>query len=276
MKIRKFISCLALMVTFALPTQVMGWFWDNCNSCCDQPEPCCVVPGPLCEGGWSILAKGGIDPIHWTERGRVWLTVPALPVPVFSVSRTAKFDKQYDLPYIVGGEIAYNFSDSAQLFIEANYINGKGKTFNFVAGAFNVSEVNDDYEAWSGYIGGRYYFSRSWICDRVAPFVGLKAGFVNHRRSDYALSLGGVFIDKDPYYVGKTGVSAGVQLGFDVAICDNFSAVLNLEAVASQGPRANRNNELDPVLTGGLTNVNIGQVGTEVSFPITLGLRYTF
>jgi hypothetical protein len=253
----------------------MGWFWDNCNSCCETVDPCCYQ-GPLCEGGWSILAKGGIDPIHWTERGKVWLTVPAAVPAVFSVSRTAKFRNQFELPYIVGGEIAYNLSDNAQLFVEANYIHGKGKTFNFIAGTFVVSEVNDDYEAWSGYIGGRYYFSRSWICDRVSPFVGLKAGFVNHRQVKYGLSLFGTFIEKDPYYVGKSGVSAGVQLGFDILITDALSAVLNLEAVASQGPRANRNNEFDPVLTGGLTNVNIGQVGTEVSFPITLGLRYTF
>ncbi|MFA6914941.1 MAG: hypothetical protein WC222_00960 [Parachlamydiales bacterium] len=275
MKLRNLFVYLMLMASVTAPTQVMGWFWDNCNSCCETVDPCCYQ-GPLCEGGWSILAKGGIDPIHWTERGKVWLTVPAAVPAVFSVSRTAKFRNQFELPYIVGGEIAYNLSDNAQLFVEANYIHGKGKTFNFIAGTFVVSEVNDDYEAWSGYIGGRYYFSRSWICDRVSPFVGLKAGFVNHRQVKYGLSLFGTFIEKDPYYVGKSGVSAGVQLGFDILITDALSAVLNLEAVASQGPRANRNNEFDPVLTGGLTNVNIGQVGTEVSFPITLGLRYTF
>ncbi|MFA6914945.1 MAG: hypothetical protein WC222_00985 [Parachlamydiales bacterium] len=261
----------------------MGWS-GNDSSCCSTFDSCCVDEccedpccpcGPLSEGSFSLLVKGGVNPTHWTSRGKVWLTIPAAVPAVISFNSGPKFKDQYKLPYIVGGEVAYNLSCQGQVFFEANYLHADGKNHG-VVGRLPVGFSFDDYQAWSWYLGGRYYFSRSWICDRVSPFVGLKAGFINHKKVRYDLTVDGVFVENDIYYHGKSGVSIGAQIGFDIQICDNISAIVSFEAVASGGPRANRNNELDPALTGGLTNVNLSEVGTEVSFPITLGLRYTF
>lgn len=280
----KLFSFLALAV-LTVPASLMGWSGDSSccapkvDSCCTI-DPCCSIDpcccGPLSEGSFSILVKGGVNPTHWSERGRVWLTFPANVPAVVSFNRTPRFKDQFDTPYIVGGEIAYNFSCQAQLFFEANYIRADGKNHSTSGGQVPVSFGFGNYEAWNWYLGGRYYFDRSWLCDRVSPFLGLKAGFVNHREVRYDLTVNDVFIERDVYIHGKSGVSIGAQIGFDVQICDNISAVLNFEAVATAGPRTNRNNVVDPLLNGGVTNVNVGPVGTEVSFPITLGVRYTF
>jgi hypothetical protein len=241
------------------------------GGCCDTS--CC---GPLKECAFSATVKGGVSPTHWTHRGRVWLTSEVL-VPPISVSQVSKYKNQFQTPWTVGGELAYNTSCNNQVFIEFNYFRGKHKTFDFLAGAFEVSETFSDWEGWSGYLGARHFFDRCWICNKLSPFVGIKAGYTKTSEVTYDLHLFGNFVQTSPYYLGTGAVSAGAQIGFDFEITKCLSAILNFELVASQAPEANTNVVFkDTVASLGLTNVNIGQIRTVISIPITLGLRMTF
>lgn len=264
---------LASLLFFLAP-KADAWGDNYCDlesDCCDYCDDC----GPLRRCGWSVQIKGGVAPSHYTSRGPVWLTVPALTPAVFTVSDTAHFYNQFHTPWEVGGEIAWNPSENVQFFLEGLYQRGSGKTYDFTAGAFIVSEVTTPYETWGGYVGARYYFDR--IFCRLSPFVGFKAGILHQSRVDYSLSLFGVFIQTSPYYKEQWVPSAGAQIGFDWLLTRCLSFVFTAEAVVTQGLKNNRNNVIeDPTLTGGLTNVNIGETGKIVSFPVTFGLRYNF
>lgn len=277
--LKKLVGLFAVLTCFAVPTKAFSWDWcDNNYDCCYDScnTDCCC--GPLNESRFGVTVKGGVDPIHWSHRPRIWVTNPSLLVPVFSVGRAPKFDDIFDLPWTVGGELNYNLSCNSQLFIEFNYIQASGKRHSFpYFNDLSASARHRDYEAWNGYLGARYYFSRSWLCDRVAPFVGFKAGFVNHREVKRTLTVEDVVVDSGTFHHGRAGVSAGLQVGFDVRVWDCVFAVLNFEFVASEPHRANNAIAIDsPVLAGGITNVSVGPLGTEISFPITLGLRYEF
>lgn len=235
----------------------------------------CPESGPLEPCAISLQIKGGGAPSHYTHRGPVWLTVPAAVPAVFTVSNTAHFYNQYKTPWEVGGEIAWNASTTVQFFLEGLYQKASGKTFDFNAGAFVVSEVNSSFKVGGGYLGARYY--PCLLCNTIAPFFGFKAGILHQSSSDYDLSLFGVEIQKAPYYFSQWVPSVGAQIGFDYLLTCNWSIVFTAEAVCTQGRKNNRNNVIiNPVLTGGLTNVNIGETGKIISFPLTGGIKYSF
>lgn len=251
---------------------------DCFDPCCTSFDPCCedYCCGPLTKGSFGIQISGGWVPINNTKQGKVWLTVPALgPFAVFSVSRVAQFRNQFQNPWIISGLATYNLTCNVQLFSESNYRHAKGKNFYFTAGTFNVEEVTTNFRSWAWYVGARYFLDRLF-CDRVSPFVGFKTGLVRTRQIKYDLYLGGTFIQTSPYWYGSCGVSGGFQLGADWKLTEHLGAVLTLEVVATQGLKSIKNNPLNPLQTGGLTNVNIGEGGIQMSYPITIGARYTF
>lgn len=232
--------------------------------------------GPLKCHHFGIQLKGGIAPAHYTHLGPVWLTIPGLlPTPVITVSTTAKFRHQFKMPYEIGAEIEWNASNHVQFFLEGVYNRGKGKYDQFSAGTFSsVQEQTSPYKTWGTYLGTRYFFNRCF-CD-IAPFLGVKAGLVRQKQVNYDLTLEGVFIGNFPYYFSQTAVSGGLQAGLNWEICGGWSLELIAEVVATQGLKNNRNNVFVPPAVGILTNVNIGETGKVVSFPITLGVRYEF
>lgn len=240
---------------------------------------CCFDPcngGPLCCGGLSVMVKGGVTPSSYAHRAPVWLTIPG--VGVITVSNTGKFNKQFEVPWNVGAEIAWNASKRIQFFLEYAHTQAKGKTYNFFADGFNVSQKTTNYEVNAGYLGVRYYFEGRCFCclGRIAPYIGFKTGFATQKRVLYGLTLNGTFVAKNPYWLSQTAVSGGLQAGLEWWFCKCLSAVLQGEFVGTQGLRPNRNNALDSTLTGGLTNVSIGEVNWVLAWPVTLGLRYTF
>lgn len=289
--LRSWIGLVMVMTGFAMPMTVSAWDScepDCCFTTCNPCDPCCECPPALCEGRWSVMVRGGVAPTNWTEHGNAFLTVPFSPF-VVSLGNADKFNKIFDTPWLVGAEIAYNISCSAQVYIEGNYVQATGKKFNHevLLNDFTYDFRNHfkDYSVWTGYLGARYYFCRSWLCDRVAPFVGFKAGFISHKKTHHTLHIenfpvvGGtaeeVLVSDGDHNDTITGVSAGLSLGFDIKVTECLSAVLNFEFVASQPPRARHDNEL-PENRLGASHLSFGALGTEVSFPITLGLRYEF
>lgn len=254
-----------------------GSSWFNFGGCCDDS---CYYP-PLCPCRFSAAIHGGVSPTTWTDGSKSWYTIPgnvgtANPF-VRSFSRSGNFDKFYDLPWTVGGELAYNYSCNIQLFVEADYIGADGKrsrvdteTNGIIHRRFN------EYRVWGGFLGSRYYFSRAWICNMVAPFVGIKAGVINQKHVEHHARNLNLDLGRHGYFLGTVGPSVGLQIGFDAAIWDCISAYVNFEFVFYRGPKTNQNIVLDPRVSGGISNINIGQVGTTVTYPITVGLRYTF
>jgi hypothetical protein len=75
----------------------------------------------------------------------------------------------------------------------------------------------------------------------------------------------------------NTSVSGGVHTGFDVRIWCGLSFVFTAEVVATCGPRGRQNVQCnEQSQKRGLSHFNIGSVGTEVTFPVTFGLNYSF
>lgn len=273
----------------------------------------CQGDGPLESCSWGIVVKGGITPTLRTEQGCIWstnpcfandgtnqpctgcLSLPPAPVtPVFSVSKTAKFKEQFKLPATFGLELQYNLDERHMLYLEYDYRHAKSKTFAFVAGRFSNVETSNNYVSNAGYVGFRNYFNRIW-CDRLSFLAGGKLGIIHRNEICAALNVAvpsldipQTFVGAHPYFFADNAVSAGLHIGFDVAFNDCFSFQFNAEVVASAGHKVNQNavfgvsgssSTVSPsVLTAllGLTNINIGTTGTEVQFPITFGIRYTY
>lgn len=251
-------------------------FFGN-NGCCPV-DPCCDN-GPLRCNAFSVQVKGGVAPSHYTSRGRVWLTNPSADPAVFSNNKIPSFNKQFQTPWQVGAEIAWNASTHVQFFGEYAFQRASGKVHNFTSGVNELSQDHSDYETNAFYLGARYYFNNVFCSDcwgTVAPFGGFKGGFVWQKGVSYDIAVNDVDRDTFTYYKRQAAVSAGAQIGLDWSINCAWGILFTAEAVVTQGLKNSRNNVLDPAVSGGLTNVNLGETGRIVSFPLTLGVRYTF
>src|SRR5262249_2749356 len=126
-----------------------------------------------------------------------------------------------------------------------------------------------NYQLFDGYFGARYYWDR-WF-NQLSFFLGAQIGLTHHRssRADFTIFLVNptqtvTFTDIE-LFRQNTKISGGVNFGFDICY-NNWSLVINGEIIVSSGPRGMENQ----------SNVILGNVETEVRFPITVGIRYTF
>jgi hypothetical protein len=234
--------------------------------------------------------------------------------PVGSFGKLPKFSDLYKLPWTVGGRIHYAMSDNTEIYVEFNYAQARhkdscqslscGSTSNdccavglvTITPAAPLALSLGKYKLFSAYFGARYYWDR-W-CDRVSFFLGEKVGLVHHKRVSFN-SLSAVAGGFDCFGFGtgfcgsanncgsnscndffrrNTVVSGGVNFGFDVCFCGNWGLTLTGEVVASCGPRGNGNIVLgvDDAANLGGSNIIVGHVNTELSFPVTFGVRYNF
>lgn len=251
-----------------LPLSLQGSIFE----CCYSQDVC----GPLVPCGLSLQVKGGWAPTHYTSQGPIWLTDPiARPPIVYTLFNNPRFKDQFNSPWEVGGEVAWNASEHVQFFAEGVYLKASGRTYSVSASGFNANITTSDYETYGGYIGSRYYFNQMWCL--FSPFVGGKFGILEQSKVNYSLSLGEFFLQKSIYYQSQWVPSGGIQIGFDTAISDCLTIVFTAEAIVTQGLKNERNSEIvNPAIVAGLTNVSVGETGKLVSFPITLGLKYNF
>lgn len=232
-------------------------------------------PGPLRPGAFSIQLKGGIAPAFYTHRGPVWLTVPALAPSVVTSTYTARFSDQFHMPWEVGMELGVNVGRHSEFFLEGFYQQAAGKTYDFIGAGANISEVLSNYKNPALYLGARYYFHR-FDCG-FSPFLGFKGGAAWQGQVDYQISYNGTYVATNPYFFSQWAPSAGIQAGFDWLLVKHVSLVFTGEAVATAGMKNNRNVIFaDPAVIGGITNVNIGETGKVISFPVTIGFKFTF
>lgn len=263
-------------------------------------EECCrnrcyeCACNPLYCGAWDLQVQAGVVPISWHHSGAFYSVdcarfVGNNPVqPLFSVPKFSKFFKK---PWTLGGQLGYAYSDNARVYAEVNYLRSNGKhavTLITINPLINPADVDiftfGRYKLFDAYVGARYYFDR-W-CNRISCFVGVKMGLTHYEAVDFNTSLlinGGitpvVIIPESAdarIYKRTTVISGGAHLGFDVGLCSNWSFAITGEIVASCGRHTSN---IPTVVTPGVntqTNLLIGAVGTELRFPVTGAIRYSF
>jgi hypothetical protein len=253
------------------------------NDCCNDTFDC---------GSWWLQADAGVYPTLWRSRGDVFLNACDCATNVAAVGTNLgefpKFSKAFKTPWIVGIQLGYAWSECIAFYGELNYIQAKAKStaFNTVAPVNSSLLVRlNKYSAVSGYVGARYYTNLCW-CDALLFFIGAKLGFI-HRANIQASSLASAAIVdcgcpsvfKRDIFRHATKISGGANIGFDYCWCNNWSLVLTAEVVASKGPRGNSCVSLTTAeivqLSGG-GSLAVGSVKTEISFPVTFGLKYNF
>lgn len=203
-----------------------------------------------------------------------------------SILDMPKFSKFFRTPWTVGGQFGYALSCNARLFIEFDYYQARLKDkcgcpcFSIINVPLPTDSIQlclGKYKAWDFYGGARYYWDR-W-CDRLSLFLGGKIGLRHHKRIQLTGNLTNTSGDSEiDFFRKSTMVAGGGHIGLDYCIWGNFSVVLTAEVVASCGPRA-----VDSILLSDVdafrldaSNLLPARIGTELMFPITLGLRYSF
>jgi len=249
------------------------------GDCCTRQYECGC--NPLYCGAWDLQIQAGVAPILWRNRGDVYGVSCATSQsnPLVALFPLPKFNKFFKTPWIVGGQVGYHWSDNTRLYVEFNYSQAKAKSdvqvlstaITGLTSVFNPTK----YKVFDAYVGARYYWDR-W-CDRLSFFLGGKVGITHHKRidTDLAASLGELNTAFNfRAFNSNTVVAGGGNIGLDYCICGNWSLVLTGEVVASCGPRAAVFNVATPTL--GITNLIVGSIGTELRFPVTLAVRYSF
>ena len=262
-----------------------------------RADDCCPSICNLFDcGNWSYQNRIGVYPTIWRERGHVFLNscdcVTGNAVTGADLGELPKFNKFYNVPWIVGTQLQFSWNDCWRLYGELNYIQASHKkTPRNTVQALNsqLAIVFDTYRAISGYVGAMYNLGDwSCFCENGSFFIGAKIGFIYRenilaRQVTLAPSLaptcGCVSLFKRDFFKHGAKISGGANLGFEYGWCDRWSIVLMGEVVVSGGPKGNSCVPLttaEIVQIAGGSNLGVTKVKTEISFPVTLGLKYDF
>ncbi len=292
MKVNFTAKRIALALLLAPITGVQGtgygYYAGNNGACC-PPVSCGYAPFEC--GALNFEFKAGVAPKIWTDRDRVFGVAPQVPSPrgpFVDLVKLPRFRCLYKLPWTVGFKLGWLLSCNLETFLEFNYTQADARRrFSFgvpldgVSASVNVRPTNKLKE-FSGFLGTRYYWNR-WFCNTTSWFFGAKLGVTHTRARCFDFVVSGIpnttdfTSDVGRLFDRHTSVAGGVHTGFDVKLWCGFSFVFTAEVVASCGPRGNQNFiQSTPTPGLGITSVHIGSVGTEVTFPVTFGLQYTF
>ncbi len=267
----------------------MLFAYTNFASATDQ---CCEYTYQDCCGGcWGLQVQAGVYPTLWRNRGDLLLNAcdcgTGTLVPI-DLGKFPKFSRLFSTPWIVGGQVTYDWSQHITLYGELNYIQASRKKSGFVTDVNEAVNLRlGHYRAVSGYFGIRYY-TCPMFCDTTEFFIGGKVGFLA-RANIHAHNLVTTeavtdvcacdFSFKRDFYRHRTDVSGGLNFGADIGFCSCWSFVITGEVVATRGPRGGRCLALtEPeifALQGG-SFIASPRIKTELSFPVTFGLKYHF
>lgn len=187
---------------------------------------------PLYCGAWDLQIDAGANFIKWRNRGDSYAV--DFVGSVLTIAPVPTFKDLFKTPWTVGGQVGYHWSDNTRVYLEFNYSQAKGKTFE-------VPIINlRKYKLFDAYVGARYYWDR-W-CDRVSFFLGGKVGLTHHQKTHADLAAGTTptILTPDVAFLGSnTVVSGGADFGFDICFCGNWSFVIQGAVIASCGPHFN-------------------------------------
>lgn len=235
---------------------------------------------PLCLGRFALMVKTGVAPASYTHREPIWYSL--LDGTTVTLYPTPKFNQQFYLPFVVGAEVSWNASKRVQLFLEYAFTYADGKNYFLGSDSNRGIEVFNNYQANSGYLGARYYLTK-WTLQCVgdlACYLGFKSGCSVQTRVVYSLanpllsSGDPLLVSRSHFFKGQTAVSGGFHIGLEWWLGRCFSVVLQGESLFTQGMRPNQHIPL--ASNGNPTNINVGGTGLILSWPVNLGLRYTF
>ncbi len=288
-----FFACTAINPIRALdPFEVENCCLSHCYECTCEPLYC---------GSIGLMVQAGIRPIIWRNRGTIYgvnCVTPPASGPVTVIQELPSFHHFYRLPWQVGAQLSYAFSCNTNVFVEFNYAQAKSKRncsasssatgFQCSATAVNGLALKlGKYKLYDAYVGVNYYCNR-W-CDRVAFFFGGKVGLLHHNNVKYYSLTSGfscttgattVFCDTAAkFFKSNTVIAGGAQAGFDICFCGNWSLVVTGNVIASCGPRAAAPialNTTEMLNLNGASSLIPSGVGTELAFPITVGIKYNF
>lgn len=280
----KYLSLLMLASLLGGNVQASHDGYANGDCCPRQYECGC---NPLYCGAWDLQVQAGVAPVLWRNRGPlvgVNCSLSPAAVAVNLLNETPRFSKFYKTPWIVGGQVGYALSDNGRVFLEFDYSQANSKnaatfTSDFSNPAGTLAFTFDKYKVFEGYVGARYYWDR-W-CDRLSFFLGGKVGFLHHKKQNLVLAAAfpstvtAVVYASQPWNNSSTRISGGGHIGLDYCICGNWSLVLTGEVVATCGPRGVGAVHLSSAFNG-FTDLFTSSVGTELRFPVTLAVRYSF
>lgn len=286
-------GCLSQMATaFA------GRGYDDCcePSCCERVYDC---GDPLNCGSLNFWVRAGVAPTIWRDRGDFSLVscnglAAGQDSTIVTLFELPKFSKFFKTPWIIGGQIGYAVTDCMEFYLEANYRKANHKKFVISDVAIpndtlTVTFLFDDgYRAVDAYAGARYYWGRCW-CDKLAWFLGGKFGLVHRQEVDFDFSLaqeicvvGAPLESRNsvPFFYRSTSPSVGLNFGLDWCWGCGWSFMFMAEVVATCGPKSNDNiviaNNCSQLPLLNPSNIIIGHIGTEIFFPITFGVKYSF
>jgi hypothetical protein len=250
-----------------------GCCFSSCYECGCNPLYC---------GAWDLQIQAGVNPIKWRNRGNVLSNncEGSLLNPIFVAGSLYNFKHYYKTPWIVGGQVGYHWTDNVRAYVEFNYSQAKAKGdavpfFLTTAGTDSIFVSSlTKYKVFDAYVGARYYWDR-W-CDRVAFFLGAKVGLTHHKSIDATFFFTDVADVVVPAFASNNVVSGGADFGLDICFCGNWSFVVTGSVLASCAPSAVGSPVTVVSAAPENTQFVVFGVGTELRFPVTAGIRYSF
>ena len=311
-----FISCLSLNAID---------LYGNKDTCCGTPLHC---------GNLNLEGHLGIAPFLWENRECFLLgncLTGTTDINVIQLSALGKLPSVHTLykpAWDIGFRIGFALTHHIEVTLEFDAVAAKARqggsrgsvgsccsqfTLCYTTSVADAGTTNlvftglSTYKSYLGHVGVRLYSDRFW-CDRISVFGGIKAGFARHRTIFITIHQAQILPDdtalidvppfpffRIPLFFRNTAVSAGVCFGIDYCFAQNFSLVIQGNALW-QGPLRSSTNlgsghlvtcgELEscgqtlcihPFQTNNPTADIVGaRFNSELIFPVTFGLKYYY
>jgi hypothetical protein len=248
-----------------------------------------LVPGivacnPIDCGHFDLQFQAGVAPILWRHRYEDNLApFGVTPTPsALALFDSPHFGTLFHIPWTVGGQMGYAWSDHIRFYGEINYLQARGKDQEAIVTAsvprFPAMIASHNYRLFDAYIGGRYYWDYCFF-NWAHPFLGAKIGLTHHSGThlEAAIATGSTvtMVDNLAFFKSNTSIAGGVNGGIDMHVYKNWFFVVTAEIVFSQCAKVVDSIALSAPISS-FTALTIGKIGAEIRFPITAAIRYVF
>lgn len=251
----------------------------------------------------ALELRVGVAPTIWMERGdfsavscnaTTLLQLPDAFIPLFKMPR---FHSLFRVPWFIGGHFGYYLCDDQEVYAELNYQQARARTFtlnNLIIPEvdtirFSLAPQNS-YRSVQMYVGARTYWQDCW-CDDLDFFAGFKFGLLHHHKVNFIFTTSSLIVPPPTPFVSSSLVlfnsstvpSGGLHVGLQYNVGCNWTVRFTGEIVATCGPKTNKNIPFDfatqsvfinPLLAP--NSFTLDAIGTELFFPITIGVNYNF